>query len=77
MKKPHPDRNDGPATFYDTSRFDLIKHFELKYYYKMESEGKGGAGLYEKGNCCLIMALRPKEQRDKVYLVANTHLNFN
>ena len=35
-------------------------------------------GLYEKGNCCLIAALRPKSSLDgKVYLVANTHLNFN
>jgi hypothetical protein len=61
LKKPHPERNDGPATFYDASRFDLVKHFELHYAYKVDSGGKGGMGLYEKGNCCLIMALRPKE----------------
>ena len=34
-------------------------------------------GLYEKGNCCLIMALKPLRESDRVYLVANTHLNFN
>jgi hypothetical protein len=35
-------------------------------------------GLYEKGNCCLITALRPKSYlEDRIYLVANTHLNFN
>ena len=61
MKKPHPDRNDGPATFYDTTRFELVKHFELQYSYKLDSGGKGGSGLYEKGNCCLILALKPKE----------------
>ena len=77
MKKPHPERNDGPATFYDTSRFDLEMKFELPYAYKIDSGGKGGMGLYEKGNCCLIYALRPKDHQDRIYLVANTHLNFN
>jgi len=77
MKKPHPDRHDGPATFYDASRFDLEKKFEVPYAYKVDSGNKGGTGLYEKGNCCLILALRSKEQRDRIYLVANTHLNFN
>jgi mRNA deadenylase 3'-5' endonuclease subunit Ccr4 len=61
MKKPHPDRHDGPATFYDASRFDLEKKFELPYAYKVGSGSKGGMGLYEKGNCCLILALRSKE----------------
>jgi protein angel len=77
LKKPHPDRNDGPAIFYDTSRFELERHFELQYAYKIDSGGKGGTGLYEKGNCCLIMALRPKDDSQRMYLVANTHLNFN
>ena len=77
MKKPHPDRHDGPATFYDAERFELERNFELPYAYKVDSGGKGGQGLYEKGNCCLITVLRPKAQKDKLYLVANTHLNFN
>lgn len=60
LKKPHDERNDGPATFFDTSIFELFKHFELPYAYKTDSKakGKGGSALYEKGNCCLIMVLR-------------------
>lgn len=33
--------------------------------------------MYEKGNCCLILALQPIGKEDQVYIVANTHLNFN
>ena len=77
MKKPHPDRHDGPATFFAKESFDLEKQFELPYAYKMDSGGKGGMGLYEKGNCCLITVLRPKDFSDRLFLVANTHLNFN
>ena len=42
MKKPHPDRHDGPATFYDIERFEHEKTFELPYAYKTDSAGKGG-----------------------------------
>jgi len=42
MKKPHPDRHDGPATFYDAERFELERNFELPYAYKVDSGGKGG-----------------------------------
>ena len=34
-------------------------------------------GLYEKGNCGLILALKPKKVADAVFLIGNTHLNFN
>ncbi len=76
IKKPHPERHDGPATFYDSSRFEQVDFFDLPYAYKGDSNGKGG-GLYEKGNCCLIIALKPLENPDRIYLIANTHLNFN
>lgn len=62
LKKPDASRDDGPSTFYDKSRFALINQFNLPYCYKKEQNNKKGAQqLYEKGNCCLIMALMPLE----------------
>ena len=59
IKKPHDDRDDGPATFYLADRFDLVETFDLPYAYK--NKAQFGSGLYQKGNCCLITALRPKK----------------
>ena len=81
-KKPDVDRKDGPAIYFDTKRFHYVATFNLPFAYKKEapSQKKQSSGMqtiYEKANCCIYMVLQPVGQDDRVYIVANTHLNFN
>ena len=81
--KPDPERNDGPAIYFDKARFELVTRMVLPFNYKLPpGPGKvetASQRLYEKGNCGLIVALKLKGESsdNRIFLVGNTHLNFN
>lgn len=75
-RKPDPSRKDGPSTYYDKRRFAHVNTYLVPFNYKPESKTTHKE-MYMKGNVCLITVLERKSNKNHLFIIANTHLNFN
>jgi mRNA deadenylase 3'-5' endonuclease subunit Ccr4 len=62
---------DGLATYFNHNLFKLLKTFYVPYNFNAYSE------LYCKDKGCLIVVLESIKYPSKLFIVSNTHINFN